>query len=337
MTVSNVLRAPNPAGRLLYSEETAQRVLKVAQEMGYIPNRAARAMRTQKTGVVGFVAANFSEETGTVENFGVHPFVVGLNHVLTPTGRHVVLVEMNELELQQTKALPAALRERFFDALVVHYGLSSHALHLLEEFKVPLICWDTGSSSKRNCVFRDEKEVGRAVTRRLLDLGHRRIAFHISRNGWKDLKAGRASHYSLQDRYEGYVSALAQSKLRPKALLGYDAEELASQMEKGRITAVVTQGPVYMQLLRGAIILGKRIPEDISVLSCDVESSVKDRGASAGGALYNRYEAGRIVGALLIHRLENGGVPVENRCLPVEVAEGQTAARPPREEAEKRQ
>ena len=74
--------------------------MQVAQEIGYVPNRAAH-MRTRETGVIGFVSVNFSDKTGNVENFGVHPFLVGMNHVLSPSGRHVVLMELNELEFKK--------------------------------------------------------------------------------------------------------------------------------------------------------------------------------------------------------------------------------------------
>jgi LacI family transcriptional regulator len=324
MTASNVLRPRKLGVRPMYSEETARRVLMTAEKLGYVPNRAARAMRTKRTGVVGFVAANFSESGETVENYGVHPFLVGLNHVLTPSGRHVAMIELNELELKKSEMLPGALRERFFDALVVHYGLSSRALHLLEEYEIPTIYWDSGIFHKENCVHRDEFEVGQIVTRRMLELGHRKIALTVGRENWLGYQKGGSVHYSFANRYEGFASVMKEKGLRPRVLVGYQGEELAEQIEKEQITGVIVQGG-YMQVLTAAMLLGKKIPKDISVLSCDLEASVKTRGDAAGGARYNRYQAGRTVGELLLKRLENEGVSVPSVRLPVEIVDGSTA------------
>lgn len=329
MTASNVLRPRKAGARAMYSEETARRVLQMAEKLGYVPNRAARAMRTKRTGVVGFVAANFSESGETVENYGVHPFLVGLNHVLSPSGRHVALVELSELELKKSETLPGALRERFFDALVVHYGLSSSALHLLEEFEVPTIYWDSGIFNKENCVHRDEFEVGRRVTQRLLELGHRRIALSVGRTNWQEYQKGGSVHYSFASRYEGFESAMKAKGFRPRVLTGYQPEDLARQIEKEQITGIIVQGG-YMQMLVAATALGKRIPRDLSVLSCDLEASVKDRGEASGGARYNRYQAGRLVGDLLLKRLESDGASVPSVRLPVEIVDGTTAGPAPR-------
>jgi len=325
MTVSNVLRPKDNTGRRLFTEKTARRVRKAAEKLGYLPNRAARAMRTHQTGVVGFVAANFAEETHTVENVGVHPFLVGLNHVLTPTGRHVAFVELKELELGKSVQLPDALRENFFDALVVHYGLSQRALGLLQRSGIPLIYWDSGLFHKENCVYRDEFEVGRVATRRLLDLGHRQIAFAGGRGSWSKYQAGEPIHYSFVGRYEGYVAALKAQGLQPFVLLDYDVQGLADQIVRGGITGVVVQ-TTYMAILRAAFQLGKRVPQDISVLACDLESSVPDRGDMAGGVRYKRYDAGRIVGELLLKRMATGGQPVPSVRLPIEIADGSTSA-----------
>ena len=325
MTASNVLRPRKEGTRPLFSEETERLVLSAAAKLGYVPNRAARAMRTKQTGVVGFVAANFSEAGATVENYGVHPFLVGLNHVLAASGKHVALVELNELELKNSKELPAALRERFFDALVVHYGLSSRAMHLLEESQIPMIYWDTGVPHRENCVSRDEFEVGRSLTRRLLELGHRRIALAVGGENWLEYQKGGAVHYSFASRYEGFASVMKEKRLSPRVLVGYESEEFAEQIKKDRITGVIVQGG-YIQVLIAATLLGKSIPGDISVLSCDLEASVKDRGGSAGGARYNRYQAGRTVGNLLLKRIAEKGVSVPSMRLPVEIVDGSTAA-----------
>jgi LacI family transcriptional regulator len=322
MTASNVLRATSKDGRKLFSDETEKKVINAARRLGYVPNRAARSMRTRQTGVIGFVSANFSKEEGLVDNYPVHPFLVGMNHVLAPTGRHVALVELDELELKKG-ILPTALQERFFDALVIHFGLAPQTLRVLETSRIPIIYWDSGIFQKENCIYRDEFAVGRAVTERLAALGHERIGFHVgSGANWDRYQKGEFVHYSFPQRYEGYSSALRERGLRITRLKGYEHGELFRQIEKNRITAVIASST--LPFVRAMAAHGKKIPEDLSILSCDVESSVLNR-EQIGGALYNRYEAGRIAAQMIIGRLESGRRGVPSVTLPMDVSDGSMA------------
>jgi LacI family transcriptional regulator len=66
------------------SEETRQRVLKVARQMGYVPNRAARQLRRQKADAIGYILPSetprfadpfFSEFlSGLGDETALHPF-----------------------------------------------------------------------------------------------------------------------------------------------------------------------------------------------------------------------------------------------------------------------
>ena len=324
MTASNVLRSADKNGRRLFSKETESLVLRAAKRLGYVPNRAARSMRTRQTGVIGFVSANFSKKEGLVDNYPVHPFLVGMNQVLAPTKRHVALVELDELELKNG-ILPTALQERFFDALVIHFGLAPKTLRLLETSRISFIYWDSGVFEKQNCIYRDEFTGGRAVTERLAALGHKQIGFHVgSGRNWDRYQKGEFVHYSFLQRYEGYASALKARGLRIIRLKGYEPGELRRQMEKNRVTAVIASTP--LPFVRAMAAHGKSVPEDLSILSCDVESSTANRD-QIGGALYNRYEAGRIAAQMIIKRLESGQ-SVPSVSLPIQISDGSMVGAP---------
>lgn len=79
---------------------------------------------------------------------------------------------------------------------------------------------------------------------------------------------------------------------------------------------------------------GKSIPQDFSLLSCDVEASVSNR-EGLGGALYNRYEAGQSAAQMIIQRMESQGDSVPSRVLPTEVSDGSTVAPIPTRDREK--
>lgn len=326
MTVSNVLRVEKFSGRSLYSEETARKVRETALRLGYTPNRVARAMRTRSTGVVGFVSMNYAAVSNSVENFGVHPFIVGLNHVLTPTGKHVAFVEINEIERRESDELPIALRERFFDGLVIQYGLSKQTWETLDREDIPLIHWDSGLAAANNCICRDERGLTRKLVEKLISLGHKRLSFVANRNVWDVYQSGGSVHHSFSSRYEEFVKVTTENGLEPSTLIGYSVESLAKQLRSEKTTGVIIENGLidYLPVLRAVSLLNKKVPEDISVGACDIDASLLDRGAEIGGARYNRYEAGRLAGDLLLRRMNTHGLSVSSVDLPIDFTDGKS-------------
>lgn len=322
MTASNVLRGAQRNGRVLFSEGTARKVTRAARKIGYVPNRAARSIRTRSTGVTGFVTSNYSKASGLVEGVPIYPFLVGLSHGLSATGRHVALIELDELDLKK-KTTPRVLEENFLDALVIH-GVDSQNASRFAPARIPTIYWDSELKKTENCIQRDEFSVGESVTRRLLELGHTRIAFHIgSGANWDAYQKNRPTHFSFPQRYEGYASALRERALPLRRISGYEPERLARQIARHQITAVVASNAfVFASALA---VLGKTIPRDFSLLSCDVEAGVFNR-EGLGGALYNRYEAGRVAAQMIIQRLESQGASVPSKVWPTKISDGSTAA-----------
>ena len=59
VSTATVSRALNDDPRVL--PETKERVLKAVDELGYVPNEAARALRTKKTRIIGFVTPQLAD------------------------------------------------------------------------------------------------------------------------------------------------------------------------------------------------------------------------------------------------------------------------------------
>lgn len=311
-SVSDIL---NRGRQHLYREETRERVLRVAAELNYRPNRAARAMRTRQARAVGFLAFNMSS-AGMLENYNVYPFVVGMSHYFTDRGYHVSLVEMKELQAEEQGTIPEVLRESYFDGLVLHYGVPEYIRELLVRLQVPVIWWDAGVFAATDCIYRDETAVARDLTRRLLDLGHRRIAFMVGQNGWLAYQRGEHVHFSYKQRYESYRAELQAHGLEPLHLTGYDPAELTAQLRDQQITAVVTMGNDGVQTLtRPCLNLGWRIPEDLTIASCDTEVRRVRAHLGSGGISYDRYEAGQRAAAMLHSKIETPGLAVPTEQL----------------------
>ena len=72
-------RALNPATRGLVNADTARRVIKVAESLGYRPNPIARGLKTAKSGTIGLVIPDLTNPL-------FPPIVRGIEEVLEPAG-----------------------------------------------------------------------------------------------------------------------------------------------------------------------------------------------------------------------------------------------------------
>ena len=288
-----------------YDPKTQARVREIALQHHYRPQRSGRVLRSQTTGIVGFVAANFSPKDGRLEHYDVYPFLVGVSHYLTACDYHVGLVELAEIEQGSSQKLPPSLQERFFEGLIVHWGLEERFRKIFRLWGISAVWWDTGSFAPTNCLDRDETEVGQAVTKRLIELGHRRIGLMVGQRSWQQYqRTGQPPHYSYAQRYESYRAQLRRHKMTEIPLIGYDVAALAAQMKEHQLTAVITQSAASIPIVQlAAQSLSWRVPEDLSVAACDVEARVRPTDMQVGGMAYDRYAVGQQAAEMLLRIL----------------------------------
>lgn len=322
-TVSDIL---NRGRQSSYRPETIERVLAAVKQVDYHPDRTAQAMRSRRTRVIGFAAANVS--ANRMENAGVYPFLVGMNRGLTPFGFHVALVELQEMEPEQDK-LPPALQERFFDALVVHYGLSERAVRLANRVAMPVLRWDSDVCTMENCLYRDEKAVAHTAMDHLFALGHRRIGYMVGGSRWDRYQAGiRTDHYSFADRYETYATRMLAEGLKPIPLLGYQPEDIGNQIRAAHLTAVVAPEVDGARVaIDAAGEICWRIPRDLTVVALDREARGREIGRKIGGVGYDRLVAGEQAAEIVREILEKGGSVPSCKSLFGEWREGDTVGR----------
>lgn len=309
-----------------YALETQARVREVALQHHYRPQRSGRVLRAQITGVVGFVAANVSPEDGRLEHYGVYPFLVGASHYLTAHDYHIGLLELSEIEQGSNQELPRSLQERFFEGLIVHWGLAARFRKILPLWGIPAVWWDAGLFAPTNCLDRDEMEVARSVTQRLIKLGHRRIGLMVGQRSWQQYqRTGKPPHYSYEQRYEAYRAQLRGHRIPEVPLVGYEVTALAAQMREHQLTAVITQSAVSVPVVQlAAQTLGWRVPEDLSVAACDVEVRVRPTEMQVGGMSYDRYAIGRQAAEMLLRILRSNGKPVPSVKFTGEFSMGNT-------------
>ncbi|SEF77277.1 LacI family transcriptional regulator [Nonomuraea solani] len=166
-------RALNPKTRQQISAETARRVMRAAQALGYQPNSAARSLKTSRSGTVGLVIPDLTNPL-------FPPIVRGVESVLEAGGYNVWIVNTDNDE-ERERAQIESLRSRQVEGLIVATARLDHPLlRRLHERGVTMVLINRQVEHARiPAVTGDDATGVAAAVHHLAELGHVRIA-HLS-------------------------------------------------------------------------------------------------------------------------------------------------------------
>jgi LacI family transcriptional regulator len=301
-TVSRVLS--NKAAEGGISAELAERITSKARELKYIPNTFAKAVREGRFSCAALLMS-------TVEGRSYLPsrLLDGIHDGLADADMHLTVAKVPDEKLNSDDYVPKILRTLMADGLLINYThhLPEHLVEIVSQRNVPAVWMNT--RRENFSVYPRNFDAAEAMTRRLIELGHRRIAY-------LDLCAGHdevaAVHFSASDRLAGYASAMRGAGLEP-----WEVRPLVScttfAMEKAflvpflqrpdRPTAVVCYFSVFVPaLLRAAVEAGVRVPEDLSVATFAAEN-YREHGLNVCAMLEPHYRMGKEAVRLLRERV----------------------------------
>lgn len=321
---------------------TKDRVLAVAQRLGYRPNQLARSMVSGSTRTLGAVLSD-------IENPFFSKALRGISDVATEAGYEVVVVSTDEDPDMEREAVRVLL-ERRVDGLVVSPAVGVDARHLQHALAagIPVVLLDRlilGVSA--DSVGIDNREAGRAATQRLLDAGHRNIGLVTG-----EFPEGRAALTGVLEsgvetafggttglRVAGYRDALLDAGV-PLAsrLLGTEGfrPEGATRATRQLLdlsdppTALIAlDSQLVLGVLRALDDLGLRWPTDLSVVGFDDAEWIEALSPPLTVLAQPVYDLGRTAGELLLRRLADGAGRPEHHWLPTSIVERDSVGPPP--------
>lgn len=258
MTVSKALRdAPD------VSAATKARIRKLAQEMGYVPNSAARGLRTKTTRTFGLVISSTTNPIFARVLMAIEQHAHELGYDLLLTHSH----DLPEREEQCIYRLLSRRVDGLFLSPVYRLSNEAKAYRELESRGTPVVILGHHAPFCSNFVNveADDQQGGYSVTEHLLSQGHKRIAF----------LAGPVATPWTQERLEGYRRALREAGIEPDDQLVFqagktvdDGMKAATQMIAERCDATAIQAVndlVAVGCMRVFLNQGLRVPEDISI------------------------------------------------------------------------
>ncbi|ASW57768.1 LacI family DNA-binding transcriptional regulator [Plantactinospora sp. KBS50] len=253
-------------GRKGVSEETRQRVLRLAEELGWAPTSAARSLAEAKTDTFGLVLARDPRTLG-VESFYMQ-FIAGLEAELTRRS-YGLLLQVAASPRDELATLKKWRNARRVDGVIlVDLAVDDPRVELsVQPNALPVVAvGDPGVAGGLTSVWTDDAESTRQAVRHLAGLGHRRIA----RVSGLDFLA----HTRI--RNDAFVAEMTGLGLDPLLLrTDYTPESgaratRAALTGSGRPTALVYDNDVMAVAGLGvALELGFGVPADVSIVAWD--------------------------------------------------------------------
>ena len=317
--VSTVSRALSPPSRASTSLEVVRKIQKLAETMGYRPNRVASGLRTKRTTSVGIMIPD-------IENTLFSPILRAVESVLEPAGYASFLVNT-----ERGRTLFNLLIDRVVDciiaAAVTRVDRISENIprelaivtvnRMIEEFRIPAITNDDSEEIQINL-------------RKIYDIGHRRIA-HIS--GPIDLSTG-------VQRRAAFETASQSMCLRIPQLMIVAAQRYSKEEGQRCGAEVLANNPDITALLCandrlaiGAIEaitkMSLSCPDDISVTGFNDVPFLELMTPALTTVRTLQFEVGRIPAETLLKKMTDPAAPVpETMIMPVMIVERDSVAAP---------
>ena len=290
------------------SAATRQRILAIAQEIGFQPNSAARALSDGRAGAFGLIIDR------PARTLGVEPFfmqlIAGIQGELSTdhTGLLFTMAEDQDAEIAVYRSWWA--QRRVDGVFLVDLQIDDRRVAVLEDLRMPAVVIGTpAGAGSLPAVWEDDAAATRAVVEYLAAAGHRRVAqvtgitrfWHTKIRTDAFTAAARAAGVEsllMEADYTGENGAAATRRLlqgrRPPTAIFYDND----------LMAVAGLGAAQQ--------LGVTVPGDLSIVAWDdsplcefvhppltaLTRDIAAYGAHAARAL------GQVADGMAVHNLE---------------------------------
>lgn len=249
-TVSRTFSSPH-----LVNEETRNRILEVAERLGYRPNRAARALITGKTHTIGLIVAD-------IANPFFAPMIKAAESQARQRDYHILVAETDEDPAVEEELVRAFAKQ--VDGVQLCSPRMSNELIEKVSHDVPIVLVNR-MVSDLPCVLMDVASGARSAMEHLTGLGHRKIALLGGpRSSW----TSREIRKSATAVARGSDVELTVVSPNPPTVDGGLA--LAERVAESGVTAVLTHNDLMaVGLIEGLRSLDIGVPGDISVVGFD--------------------------------------------------------------------
>lgn len=243
------------------SSKTAEKVRKVADELGYRPNVLARGLLTGKSRIIGLVVAYLDNQfyPGALEK---------LSAALEARGYHVLIFMAAQTPGNIEQVAEDILDYQIDGLVLASVALSSTLAQRCSARGVPVVLFNRHQGDNQLSVLSDNYTGGRLAARHLIARGARKIG-HIA--GWEGASTQVDREAGLRDELAAHglkLHARTVGDFRPDSARAA-AHEMFNRPDRPDAVFVSNDYMAFptMDLLRFE--LGLRVPEDVAVIGFD--------------------------------------------------------------------
>lgn len=191
MTVSRVLR-----GRGDVSATTRDKVLLAAKELGYVPNKIAGALASQRVNLVAVIIPSMS-------NMVFPEVMTGINSVLEGTELQPVVGITDYMPEKEEKVLYQMLSWRPSGVIIAGLEHSDASCAMLRSAGIPVVeIMDVDGTPIDTAVGISHRRAGRQMAQAILTAGYKNIGF---------MGTKMPLDHRARKRFEGFTEALAKA------------------------------------------------------------------------------------------------------------------------------
>jgi LacI family transcriptional regulator len=307
-TVSVVLN--NKETLIKVSEPTRKRIFEVAKELGYHPNAWAKALRTRKTGHIGFILSDTIADGW--ENNYFAKILTGVEAVCSQRGYGLNISRYN-LSNIGSFVFPKRVGQRSVDGIVLAAGLIQAAVvKQFKEFGIPCVCVG------------DDVEVAELIPTISCDMvgalyqavahavksGHDRIGYCFRPTPCGLEVAADLVKFTKSDRETEHYEIIlmetpGEANYRDGRLL---ADQWAGMPADRRPTCLIGNDQIMLGVLKEVIRKGFKCPEDLGLISTVDSAFCEYSNPSLTSLNVGLDILGKAAATLLIDHLEKGMV-----------------------------
>ena len=258
-TVSRALR-----GSSLISDETIRRIQETALALEYFPHAAARSLKTNRSQALGVIVSNIDDPYFSEILQGIEE--------IAQSHHYSLFIAASQRDTEREITIVRAMRQRHVDGLIIcSTPFHDERSQQFSKYGIPIVMVNNQAAEEyRYSIYHDDTDGSRQVTKYLIELGHRKIAY----------LGNSSSGRTTQDRLAGFRYEMEAAALSlPNE---YVFEIPGSEPEKGilaaehflklpdRPTAIVCFNDMLaMGLLKILQERGICVPNEISITGFD--------------------------------------------------------------------
>jgi len=246
------------------STGTCERVCELAEEMGYLGSAAARGLRTNRSKVIGVIVSR-------IDNPYFGEIIQGIEETLNQTG-YSLFIASSHLESRVEKNIIKAFARQMVDGVIIcASSFCDENAAILRGFQIPVVALNNECPEKYVCsVEHDDIKGAQQVTRYLIQLGHRRLAY-----------LGNSLAARINDeRQQGFISEINKNGFEnePHIIFNTKGREIENGEEAMKKLLEVNPLPTAVFCFNDLMAIGAlktandhglKIPEDISIVGFD--------------------------------------------------------------------